>query len=143
MIKQISFTRRYMVAATSAALAQPAVTLMSCPAAAKDVATATKIGKLWSDAEALQDQMAPYAEVAATLGGRAGLPSWMHLSGTVNQLGHRRYDTLVTILKTPPASLDDLAIMGAATREPEFRNGPASWAHSQFDEAAKTFHRRG
>ena len=140
MTRKIKPTRRTVLAAAGAALAAPAVSLAPAVAGASAPRGGTRIAGLWAQARELQRRMKPYATEIADLSERAGLPGWMHLSGDANRLGHRRYDALVTILKTRPETLDDLATLGQVTREAEIRQGPATWARFQFDNAAREFH---
>jgi len=101
---------------------------------------ATAISRLWREAEALKSEMSAFAAHMEAGRRRNGLPGWMSARGPVNDLGNRRYDRLVSILKATPETIDDLAIVGAVVREEEMRDGPASWAHHQFDQASRDYH---
>lgn len=46
----------------------------------------------------------------------------------------------MSILKTKPESIEDLAIIARTTREQEIQSGPATWARFQFDAAARDYH---
>lgn len=84
--------------------------------------------------------MAVHADRIAQTSARTGLPGWMHLTGEANALGHRRYDRLIAILNAKPLNLDDLTIVAKATRASDLQLGPKSWAHAQFDRAARELH---
>ena len=138
MTEFMTATRRAVLAGASAVAAAPA--LAAVPASLAG-ARETDVSRLWKQASALKRQMQPYAADMAAMTQRAGLPGWMHLSGAANALGNRRYDTLVSILKTKPETIDDLAVIANVTKEHEIAGGPATWARFQFDAAARDFHR--
>ncbi len=48
--------------------------------------------------------------------------------------------TLVSMLKVTLETIDDLVILGEVVRQEEMRDGPASWAHHEFDRAAGDYH---
>ena len=138
MTKTLEATRRAVLAAAGAAAAAPA--LAAVPQSFAGAAPATEVARLWSQAGALNRQLAPFAADIAAFSQRSGLPGWMHAKGAANAIGNRRYDTLIAILKAKPQTIEDLATIAAVTREQEIAGGPATWARFQFDAAAKAFH---
>jgi hypothetical protein len=140
MTQKLKATRRAVLAAAGASAAAPA--LAAIPAfAAKDARPyETVISRLWSRAVALERQLKPFAAEIAVKEQDAGLPGWMRLTGVANDLGNLRYDTLVSILKSQPQSIDDLATIAQVTKEKEISRGPITWARFQFDAAARDFH---
>ena len=136
MTEGLKATRRAVLASAGAMAAVPAVAAVPAGFAGKG---ATEVARLWKQAGALRRQMQPYAADIA-VSARSGLPGWMRLQGAANDLGNRRYDTLVAILKTKAESLDDLHVIAQATREEEISGGPATWARFQFDAAARDYH---
>ena len=62
------------------------------------------------------------------------------MGGEANELGNRRYETLVSILNETPRAAGDLAIMGRAAQDAEMLNGPAGWASQQLAAAVVGFH---
>ncbi len=141
MTETFRATRRSVLAAAGAVAAVPALAAVPAGLGAATAARQSEVARLWSQAAALTRQMLPFASQIAALAPRAGLPGWMHLSGAANDLGNRRYDTLVSILKAKPETIDDLATIASVTREHEIASGPATWARFQFDGAARDFHR--
>ena len=131
-------TRRHILAGGAALAASPV--LAAVPAFAAPAAKSSVIAQLWAKAEALKGQMLAHGAEIARGAQRSGLPGWMVASGPANALGNSRYDTLVRILQSKPAGLDDLAIVGKATVDHDMQNGPKSWAHAQFDCAARNCH---
>ena len=130
-------TRRTVLAGTAAAAAAPALSLV--PAAS--TGAPTRIARLWAEAEAIKAQMAVHAREIAAMSELTGLAGWMRLGGAANELGNRRYQALIAMIRATPASLDDLALIARATKEDDIRfNGPAAWSHGEFDRAAREYH---
>ena len=136
MTEGLKATRRAVLASAGAMAAMPAFAAVPAGFAGKGE---TEVARLWRHAGALKRQMQPYAADMA-VSARSGLPGWMRLQGAANSIGNRRYDTLVTILKTKAERLDDLHIIAQATREEEIAGGPATWARFQFDAASRGYH---
>jgi hypothetical protein len=144
-MQTISTTRRALLAGAAASLV-PVVAGMPASAAQPIVvkpggpAAMTTISRLWGEAQSLEREMSAFAAEMAEGRRRNGLPGWMSARGCVNDLGNRRYDALVSMLRATPETIDDLAILGEVVRQEEMRDGPASWAHHQFDRASREYH---
>ena len=104
------------------------------------MAQTSPISRLWDRAQSLSRQLQAHDTELGFAAARSTLPAWMVASGQANALGNARYETIVQILHSRAASLDDLAIIGKATNDSDMQNGPKSWAHAQFDRAAGDFH---
>ena len=138
MTSLMKATRRTVLAGTAAAAAAPALSLV--PAAAS-TGGQSRIARLWAEAEAIKAQMAVHAREIAAMSELTGLAGWMRLGGAANELGNRRYQALIAMIRATPASLDDLALIARATKEDDIRfNGPAAWSHGEFDRAARAYH---
>ena len=134
-------TRRTLLAGGAALAAVPL--LAAVPALASATVSGqsgTPIGTLWTQAEGLAAQMHVHGDAIAATSARTGLPGWMHFRGEVNALGNKRYETLVRILNAKAATLDDLSIQARAIGDSDIQLGPKSWAHAQFDRAARDYH---
>jgi hypothetical protein len=118
----------------------PAVAGLPIVAKSERSGAMTPICRLWGEAQSLQQAMSVFSAEMAVGRQRNGLPGWMSAGGAVNELGNRRYDALVSMLKGTAQTIDDLAILGEAVRQEEMRDGPASWAHRQFDRAARKYY---
>jgi hypothetical protein len=117
-----------------ALLAGAAVAAAAGPAAAAGVLSPkgdTTIGRLWAEAETLRGKLDLYAAEIAAAERQGGIPGWMRLSGEANALGEARYQTLVRMLKSTPASADDVRLVARAAQEGDIVNGPRSWAAMQ------------
>ena len=143
MTNKFSTTRRHVLTGGAALAAIPLAAMPMMAAAPAFAGNGTKlstIAKLWAQAEALRMEMRASAPQIAAAHARTGLPGWMHVAGRANNLGHRRYDVLVGMLKSRATSKDDLALIALATNDHDMQHGPKSWAHSQFDRAARDYH---
>ena len=138
MTLKISTTRRHILVGSAALAASPV--LSAVPAFAAPACQTSAISQLWGRAQSLSRQMLVHETELGLAAARSTLPAWMVASGKANALGNARYETIVQILRSPAASLDDLAIIGKATNDHDMQNGPKSWAHAQFDRAASDFH---
>jgi len=139
-VLQSKVSRRAVMRGAAIA-AIPAIAPLPALAKAFDATTsASPIAALWARAATLKQQMAPFAASIDAAFANGGTPGWMRLKGRANALGHERYEALIAILKAAPRSLDDLAIVGQATREADIVHGPRSWAHQQFDRASRAYH---
>ena len=137
MTTLLKATRRTVLAGTAAAAAAPALSLV--PAAATP--GQSPIARLWAQAEAIKAEMSVHAEEIAAMDELTGLAGWMRLGGIANELGNRRYQALIAIIKATPASLGDLTLIARATQESDIRrDGPAAWSHAEFDRAAREYH---
>ena len=138
MTTRLKATRRTVLAGTAAAAAAPALSLV--PAAAATPGQ-SPIARLWAQAEAIKAEMSVHAEEIAAMDELTGLAGWMRLGGIANELGNRRYQALIAIIKATPASLGDLTLIARATQESDIRrDGPAAWSHGEFDRAAREYH---
>jgi hypothetical protein len=139
---QSTFSRRAVVAgAVTAVIAAPSLAIAAAPAtAAEPAAVVTPVARLWSMAEALGQRMAALNDEITQAARNGGISGWMRTGGEANELGHRRYETLVSILKETPRSNHDLALMGRAAQDSEMLNGPAGWASQQLAAAVVGFH---
>ena len=141
MTSTFDTTRRTLLAGGAALAAVPLMAAVPAMASATvSGQTASAIGKLWVEAESLAAQMHVHGDGIAATSARTGLPGWMHFRGEVNALGNKRYETLVRILNAKAATLDDLSIQAKATSDADMQLGPKSWAHAQFDRAARDYH---
>ena len=137
MTTLLKATRRTVLAGTAAAAAAPALSLV--PAAATP--GQSPIARLWAQAEAIKAEMSVHAKEIAAMDELTGLAGWMRLGGIANELGNRRYQALIAIIKATPASLGDLTLIARATQESDIRrDGPAAWSHAEFDRAAREYH---
>jgi hypothetical protein len=139
-VRSFPTSRRAVLAGAAAASLAPAVAGVAVFVPSGKRSSETAISNLWTEAELLKRRLSKfYVEIEA--GRRCnGLPGWMTARGAANELGNRRYDTLVSMLKQTPETLDDLAILGRVVRQEEMRDGPISWAHHQFDRASREYH---
>ena len=134
-------TRRAVLAGGAAIAAAPlAASLPAFAASTASGEAATPVALLWAQAESLKARLAAHAEEIAANAARTGLPGWMHARGAANALGNQRYEAIVAILNGRARSVGDLAILAKATGDADMRQGPASWAHARFDEAARVYH---
>jgi hypothetical protein len=132
-----TLSRRSIFGAAAALAAAPAVVAGQAFAAEP---ASTTIGKLWAQAESLNQQLAAHRAAITQAASNGGISGWMRLGGEANLLGQRRYDTLVAILKTKPESTADLATLGKVVLDGDIQNGARSWAGEQFARAAVAFH---
>ncbi|MGL4975588.1 MAG: hypothetical protein ACRC56_09850 [Bosea sp. (in: a-proteobacteria)] len=129
-----TLSRRTMFGAAAALAAAPV-------AAGQALASGTTtIGRLWSQAESLNDQLAAHRAAITEAAANGGISGWMRLGGQANVLGQRRYDALVAILKTKPESTQDLAILGKVVLDGDIQNGARNWAGEQLANATVAFH---
>jgi hypothetical protein len=126
-----SLTRRSAFAGAAALTVVPAV----ASAAAKQ----TAIGKLWSEAEALNERLAAYRAEIAAVAQSGGISGWMRLGGEANALGGQRYAKLMAILHAKAETQGDLAIMAKAVLDDEIVNGAKGYAADQFARATIAF----
>lgn len=99
----------------------------------------TTIGRLWAQAESLRGKLDAYSAEVAAAERLGGIPGWMRLSGEANAIGNARYEALVAILKTSPASADDLRLMAKAAQTADIAAGPRLWAAQQTRDALANF----
>ena len=132
----VKATRRTIIAGAAAAATAPAVSLAS-PFGVQP--GATPIARLWAQAQAHKAALAVHSREIAAMQANTGL-GWMRLSGPANDIGHARYAALVAILKETPKNIEDLATIARVTRDDDIRNGPALWAHAEFDRASREYH---
>jgi hypothetical protein len=114
-----------------------ALALVPVIAAAK--ANETTIGKLWADAESLNDKIAAYRTEISAAAQNGGIAGWMRLGGEANTLGGLRYARLMAILNAKPEAQADLAIMARVVLDDEIHNGAKSYAADQFAKATLDF----
>ena len=122
-----SLTRR------SAFAGAAALTIVPVVASARSGETA--IGKLWSEAEALNARLASYRAEITAAAQTGGISGWMRLGGEANTLGGQRYAKLMAILHVKPESQNDLSILARVVLDEEISNGAKSYAADQFARA--------
>jgi hypothetical protein len=122
-----SLTRRSAFAGAAA--------LSVVPATAFARAKETAIGKLWSEAQALDLQLDTYRAQIAAAAQTGGISGWMRLGGEANTLGGQRYAKLMAILHTRPESQADLSILARVVLDDEITNGAKGYAAEQFARA--------
>ncbi len=143
MSNLMSATRRSILAGGAAIAAVPLLAVVPAFAAATSApANTSAIGILWAQAETARLELAVYASQIRAAHIRTGLPGWMHVAGRANELGNRRYDLLVAMLKCEATTKDDLAILAKVTVDDDMVHGPKQWAHGRFDVAAMGYHSR-
>jgi hypothetical protein len=126
-----SLTRRTAFAGAAALAVVPAVAFAKAPE--------TTIGKLWSDAEAINSKIAAYRAEITAAAQNGGISGWMRLGGEANTLGGLRYSRLMAILHAKPESQADLAIMANVVLDSEIQNGAKSYAAERFAQATVDF----
>jgi hypothetical protein len=137
-------SRRAMLGAAAAFAAAPAAALASAsPAtpAGLDAAAPAATGAvraLWDQVIDLSIRMNAHVHEIATADRGTGLPGWMYVQGEANALGNARYEALIEILKSTPASAEDIAIIARAATHHDILDGPKSFAHQQLAMAAMT-----
>jgi hypothetical protein len=112
-----------------------AAALSLVPAVASASASETTIGKLWSEAEALNAKLAGYRAEIAAAAQNGGISGWMRLGGEANTLGGQRYAKLMAILHAKPETSADLAVMAKVVLDDEIVNGAKGYAADQFARA--------
>jgi hypothetical protein len=122
-----SLTRRSAFAGAAALTVVPAV------ASARSAETA--IGKLWSEAEALNVRLDAYRAEITAVAQNGGISGWMRLGGEANTLGGQRYAKLMAILHVKPENQNDLAILARVVLADEISNGAKGYAADQFARA--------
>ena len=138
-----STSRRAMLGAAAALAAAPAAALASAspamPAALGSApAAAGTVRALWDKVIDLSIRMNAHAQDIAAADRGTGLPGWMYVPGEANALGNARYEALIEILKSTPASAEDIAIIARAATHHDILDGPKSFAHQQLAMAAMT-----
>lgn len=139
-----STSRRAMLGAAAALAAAPAAALASAspavmPAALETApAAAGAVRALWDKVIDLSIRMNAHAQDIAAADRGTGLPGWMYVPGEANALGNARYEALIEILKSTPASSEDIAIIARAATHHDILDGPKSFAHQQLAMAAMT-----
>jgi hypothetical protein len=116
-----------------------AAALTVVPAVASAAAKQTAIGKLWSEAEALDARLQAYRAEIAAVAQNGGISGWMRLGGEANALGGQRYARLMAILHATPETQGDLAVMAKAVLDDEIVNGAKGYAADQFALATIAF----
>jgi hypothetical protein len=122
-----SLTRRSAFAGAAA--------LTVVPAVASARSSETAIGKLWSEAEALNARLDAYRAEITAVAQNGGISGWMRLGGEANTLGGQRYAKLMAILHVKPENQADLAILARVVLDDEISNGAKGYAADQFARA--------
>ncbi len=112
-----------------------AAALTVVPSVASAKARETAIGKLWSEAEALNVRLEAYRAEITAAAQNGGISGWMRLGSEANTLGGQRYARLMAILHTPAQSQADLSILARVVLDDEISNGAKSYAADQFARA--------
>jgi hypothetical protein len=122
-----SLTRRSAFAGAAALTIVPVVASARSPE--------TVIGKLWSEAEALNARLDAYRAEITAAAQTGGISGWMRLGGEANTLGGQRYAKLMAILHVKPENQNDLAILARVVLDDEISNGAKGYAADQFARA--------
>jgi hypothetical protein len=122
-----SLTRRSAFAGAAALTIVPVVASARSPE--------TVIGKLWSEAEALNARLDAYRAEITAAAQTGGISGWMRLGGEANTLGGQRYAKLMAILHVRPENQNDLAILARVVLDDEISNGAKGYAADQFARA--------
>jgi hypothetical protein len=122
-----SLTRRSAFAGAAALTIVPVVASARSPE--------TFIGKLWSEAEALNARLDAYRAEITAAAQTGGISGWMRLGGEANTLGGQRYAKLMAILHVRPENQNDLAILARVVLDDEISNGAKGYAADQFARA--------
>ncbi len=128
-------TRRMLIAGAATVAASPVLA-----AGVSAGSGATPIAALWSKAEALRLSLETHRAEIAAMAARGGAPGWMYLGGKANDIGQRRYETLVEIIKAKPGHAPDLAIMAKVSLDPDIQQGPRGWAYERLAQATVALH---